>query len=118
MKKQPTDKVAWDAAHAITEVTQKGEDITRNATLKATAGMAKMLANIDSTGAKIEMLKHHALYIGVATQLRNNTLKLAREMVHDITELTGDEQHAKMMTDIWLAKVVRDIVKDINDEQK
>lgn len=118
MKKQPTDKVAWDAAHDITEVTRRGEDIVKTASLKGTANMAKMLAHLESRDGKIEMLKHHALYIGVATRLRNETLPLAEKMVDDLTRLTDDKQHAKMMTDIWLAKVVRDIVEAVNNEQK
>lgn len=121
MKKsnESKDPVAWAAAHDITKVTRVGEDIAKDAMLKATADMAVMLAKLNTTNGKIEMLKHHALYIGIATQFRNQVLPLAEQMVADLTKAThGDKQHASMMTDIWLAKLVRDVVKAVNDYEQ
>lgn len=116
MKKQPTDKAAWQAAEDITVVTRKGEDIAKAAMLKGTSDMAVMLAKLETKEGKIEMLKHHALFIGIATRIRHELLPMTDSMVDDLTKLT-DKQHAGMMTDIWLAKIVRDIVKAVNDEQ-
>jgi hypothetical protein len=115
---EPRDEVAYKAAEEITQVTSKGEEIVKLATIMATAGMAKMLANTSSQSGKIEMLRHHALYLGIAARLEQEVFPMAKRMIEDLTRLTDNKDHAEMLTRIWLAKVVRDIVKGVNEYEQ
>lgn len=114
MKREYNDAMA--AAEAISKLTKIGEDIARDATLKAGHAMPKMLANINTKEARIEMLRHHGVELGLAARFRREILPLANKMVDDLAELTGDKSHAEMMAEVWLAKVIREVAKQLNEQ--
>lgn len=111
------DEIAWQAAEEISAVANKGEDIVRDATKRAFEKMPEMLRYFDTKGGKIEALRAHGIYMGVAAQLANNTLPKAAQMKKDLTEIAG-EKTAEIMTDLWLAKIVRDIVKGVKEYEQ
>lgn len=104
------DSKAWAAAEEISHTANRGEDI-------ASENMAKMIANIKSKDGKIESLRAHALELGVAAQLRQHIIPHANVMVDELKEIGTSENEAKVLSEIWLAKVVREVARQLNEQE-
>lgn len=111
------DSKAWAAAEEISHTANRGEDIVLEAAKLASENMAKMIANIKSKDGKIESLRAHALELGVAAQLRQHIIPHANVMVDELKEIGTSENEAKVLSEIWLAKVVREVVRQLNEQE-
>lgn len=108
-----TDEEARAQAKSINETKMQGEKAVKDAVIKATKQMAKMTRNMQSQGARVEILERHALYMGVGTEFMARVAPLADKMHDDLIEMVEDEYEGKILTALWLAKVFMEVEKSI-----
>lgn len=118
MQRPKRDQAAWDAASEISAICNIGEDMSRNAVVRALTAMPKMLDHFDSKDGKIAALKHHGIYMGLAAQFKGNVIPHAIQMKQDLTAIMGSAKSAEVMTDIWLAKVIQDVFEQVTEYER
>lgn len=114
------DPVAALAAAEVTRLHISGGAIVLMAASTATDQMVRIVTKLDTQGKKIAALKHHGLYMGIGEEFMNIIVPMANTMADDLlaTHRTKGsklpEREAKMLADIWLAKVFIEISKGIS----